>query len=153
MSTKFIVGQTYRVKPEWIEAWMMPYGVTPRDPLVKLIMKEDADDVHLYETHSGEHIYLASQRLQWFDEKSAMREVVPESVSGTNPSLLMVDEFEWSLPAGTFFRVANKHTPLYMVMSNSHVFNLTDKQMHTTDSLRFKGKQLVVANVSITEAL
>ena len=60
---------------------------------------------------------------------------------------------EWCLPAGTFFRVANKHTPLYMVMSNSHVFNLTEKQMHTTNSLRFEDKQLVEANVSLTEVL
>lgn len=150
MSTKFIVGQTYRVKPEWIEDWMMQLGITPRDPLVTLIMKEDADKVHLYETHTGEHIYLASQRLQWFDEKSAMREMTqPTQQVAANDELFS----EWQLPVGTFFRVANKHTPLYMVMSNSHVFNLTDKQMHTTDSLRFKDKQLVVANVSITEVL
>lgn len=62
-------------------------------------------------------------------------------------------DVEWRLPAGTFFRVANSHTPLYLVMSNSHVFNLTEKQMHTTCSPRFKDKQLSVANVTVSEVL
>lgn len=44
-----------------------------------------------------------------------------------------------------------KHYPLYLVMSNSHVFNLTDKQMHTTCSTRFKDVHISVADVQLVE--
>lgn len=83
--------------------------------------------------------------VEWYDEQCAMREVVNEPVTES--------ETEWRLPAGTFFRVNGKHEPLYLVMSNSHVFNLTAKQMHTTCSSRFKDKQLSVANVQMSEVL
>lgn len=96
-------------------------------------------------------VYVRIKWLKWYDEQSAMREI-PKADSGTRPNLLAVDE-GWLLPAGTFFRVNGKHTPLYLVMSNSHVFNLTEKQMHTTCSSRFKNVQLSVANVQLSEVL
>lgn len=136
--------------------------LTSSKPWVKLgdtikLLRRERDDSHLWlNTATGGVFFMNVTQpsyagVQWYDEKSAMREI-PKADNGTRPNLLAVDE-SWLLPAGTFFRVANKHTPLYMVMSNSHVFNLTEKQMHTTNSLRFKDKQLVEASVSLTEVL
>lgn len=150
MSTRLIVGQTYRVKPEFWSPCMEGFcGVTEETTIV--LRKIESDGIHIFDVSNGSIICLEERKVFWYDEKSAMREI-PKADNGTRPNLLAVDE-SWLLPAGTFFRVANKHTPLYMVMSNSHVFNLTEKQMHTTNSLRFKDKQLVEANVSLTEVL
>lgn len=143
------VGFKYTVKPEQYEAWMMQYGVG-RDSILELV-HIDSYGCHTYETPTGQSICLHDFRIQWYDEKSAMREI-PKADNGTRPNLLAVDE-SWLLPAGTFFRVNGKHTPLYLVMSNSHVFNLTEKQMHTTCSSRFKNAQLSVANVQLSEVL
>ena len=145
MSTRLLVGQTYRVKPECWAPWMrILSGVYPDTTIV--LRKIESDGIHIFDACDDKAICLEEHKVFWYDEKSAMREITPVREAEESVS-------EWRLPAGTFFRVANKHTPLYMVMSNSHVFNLTEKQMHTTNSLRFKDKQLVEANVSLTEVL
>lgn len=116
-----------------------------------------SDESHLWlnlSTNREFYMTVGSQSyadVEWYDDKSAMREI-PKADAGTRPNLLAVDE-GWLFPAGTFFRVNGKHTPLYLVMSNSHVFNLTEKQMHTTCSSRFKNVQLSVANVQLSEVL
>lgn len=131
----------YTIKPEQYEAWMMQYGVERESILV--LVHLDSHGCHMYETPTGQTICLYDFRVQWYDEKSAMREV-PKV---TKPEV----KDEWLLPAGTYFRVNGKHYPLYLVMSNSHVFNLTDKQMHTTCSTRFKDVHISVADVQLVE--
>lgn len=144
MSTRLLVGQTYRVKPECWSPWMGALsGVYPETTIV--LHKIESDGIHTFKTLDDKTICLDDSMVFWYDEQSAMREVSPEPVHE--------DDSEWRLPAGTFFRVNGKHEPLYLVMSNSHVFNLTAKQMHTTCSSRFKDKQLSVANVQMSEVL
>lgn len=145
MSTRLIVGQTYRVKPEFWSPWMEGFcGVTEETTIV--LRKIESDGIHIFDVSNGSIICLEERKVFWYDEKSAMREITPVREAEETVS-------EWRLPAGTFFRVDGKHTPLYLVMSNSHVFNLTEKQMHTTCSSRFKNVQLSVANVQLSEAL
>ncbi|QPB11931.1 hypothetical protein [Providencia phage PSTCR2] len=151
--SKLIVGELYVVTKLTSSKPWVRLGDT-----IKLLRKERYESHLWLNLATGCEFFMNVTQpsyagVQWYDEKSAMREVVPEPVSGTNPSLLTVDEFEWRLPAGTFFRVNGKHEPLYLVMSNSHVFNLTEKQMHTTCSSRFKNAQLSVANVQLSEVL
>lgn len=149
--SKLIVGELYVVTK-----------LTSSKPWVKLgdtikLLRKNRDKSHLWlNTATGGEFFMTVTQpsyadVQWYDEKSAMREI-PKADNGTRPNLLAVDE-SWLLPAGTFFRVNGKHTPLYLVMSNSHVFNLTEKQMHTTCSSRFKDVQLSVANVQLSEVL
>ena len=122
-----IVGNKYFLKTgRWL-SWMDALSDIKPDSVFILKRIED-DGIHLFESPTGKPFCVEESSVQWYDEKSAMREVVPEPVSGTSPSLLSVDEFEWRLPAGTFFRVNGKHEPLYLVMSNSHVFNLTESR-------------------------
>ena len=149
--SKLIVGELYIVTK-----------LTGIRPCVKLgdtikLLRKERNESHLWlNTATGEEFFMTVTQpsyvdVQWYDEKSAMREI-PKADAGTRPNLLAVDE-GWLFPAGTFFRVNGKHTPLYLVMSNSHVFNLTEKQMHTTCSSRFKNVQLSVANVQLSEVL
>lgn len=145
-----IVGNKYFLKTGSWQSWMGALSDIKPDSIFTLKRIED-DGIHLFESPTGKPFYVEESRVQWYDEKSAMREI-PKADNGTRPNLLAVDE-SWLLPAGTFFRVNGKHTPLYLVMSNSHVFNLTEKQMHTTCSSRFKDVQLSVANVQLSEVL
>lgn len=142
---KLIEGETYRVKPFALEPWMSELcDVYAHTNIV--LSRIESDGIHIFSVEGSKHsICLSEHRVEWYDEQSAMREVVNEPVAES--------ETEWRLPAGTFFRVNGKHEPLYLVMSNSHVFNLTAKQMHTTCSSRFKDKQLSVANVQMSEVL
>ena len=141
---KLIEGEQYCLKPGAWERWMdVLCGVKPDTVLT--LAHIHSDNIHRFVTPEGKSIFLGEWKIQWYDEKCAMREVVNEPVTES--------ETEWRLPAGTFFRVNGKHEPLYLVMSNSHVFNLTAKQMHTTCSSRFKDKQLSVANVQLSEVL
>ncbi|QHJ80122.1 MAG: hypothetical protein [Caudoviricetes sp.] len=140
MST-LIEGERYYLKSGKWENWMDAFSGVKPDSIITLTQLE-SDGMHLFESPTGRTICLNADKVQWYDEKSAMREIPKQEPKA---------ESEWRLPAGTFFRVANSHTPLYLVMSNSHVFNLTEKQMHTTNSSRFKGKPLVSANVVISE--
>ena len=149
--SKLIVGETYVVTKLNFSRQEVNLG-----DKIKLVGKSK-DESHLWlnlSTNRAFYITVGSGSyadVQWYDEQCAMREV-PKADSGTRPNLLATDE-SWLLPAGTFFRVNGKHEPLYLVMSNSHVFNLTAKQMHTTCSSRFKDKQLSVANVQMSEVL
>lgn len=149
---KLIEGEQYVITS--VQPWVVnDYGLDVGSVLTLVQLENDAN--HLWRTQSGKVIFLTvtesrymespSATVQWYDEQCAMREVVNEPVTES--------ETEWRLPAGTFFRVNGKHEPLYLVMSNSHVFNLTAKQMHTTCSSRFKDKQLSVANVQMSEVL
>lgn len=148
--SNMIVGNKYFLKTgSWL-SWMDALSDIKPDSVFTLKRIED-DGFHLFEAPTGKPFCMKESRVQWYDEKSAMREI-PKADSGTRPNLLAVDE-SWLLPAGTFFRVNGKHEPLYLVMSNSHVFNLTEKQMHTTCSSRFKDKQLSVANVTVSGVL
>lgn len=142
---KMIEGETYRVKPFELEPWMNELcGVYAHTNIV--LRKIEPDGIHIFSVEGSKRsICLSEHRVEWYDGQSAMREVTPVLVS--------LDDSEWRLPAGTYFRVNGKHEPLYLVMSNSHVFNLTAKQMHTTCSSRFKDKQLSVANVQMSEVL
>lgn len=145
MSTRLLVGQTYRVKPECWSPWMGAIrGVYPETTIV--LRKIESDGIHIFDVCDDKAICLEGSKVFWYDEKSAMREITPVREAEESVS-------EWRLPAGTFFRANGKHTPLYLVMSNSHVFNLTEKQMHTTCSSRFKNVQLSVANVQLSEVL
>lgn len=143
--SKLIVGETYVVTKLNFSRQEVNLG-----DKIKLVGKS-RDESHLWlnlSTNRAFYMTVGSESyadVQWYDEQCAMREVVNEPVTES--------ETEWRLPAGTFFRVNGKHEPLYLVMSNSHVFNLTAKQMHTTCSSRFKDKQLSVANVQMSEVL
>lgn len=150
--SKLIEGETYVVTSA--QPWVVrEYGIGVGNLLT--LIRIETDNSHLWKTETGFEIFLTvgksafmdepSATVEWYDAQCAMREVVNEPVNES--------ETEWRLPAGTFFRVNGKHEPLYLVMSNSHVFNLTAKQMHTTCSSRFKDKQLSVANVQMSEVL
>lgn len=142
--SKLIVGEKYYLQSGCWESWMDVISNVKPDTLL-VLTRIESDGIHRFESSAGDIIFLEDYRVQWYDEQCAMREVVNEPVTES--------ETEWRLPAGTFFRVNGKHDPLYLVMSNSHVFNLTAKQMHTTCSSRFKDKQLSVANVQMSEVL
>ena len=156
MSARLIIGQTYVITG--VSSWC---HTGQRVELVKLHGSvNDWSMVRAYDldvpfpmkspacVSNGfpDCVYVPTRDLVWYDEKSAMREITPVREAEESVS-------EWRLPAGTFFRVNGKHTPLYLVMSNSHVFNLTEKQMHTTCSSRFKDVQLSVANIQLSEVL
>ena len=148
--SKLIVGELYVVTKLTSSKPWVSLGDT-----IKLLRRE-RDESHLWlNLATGREFFMNVTQpsyagVQWYDEKSAMREMTqPTQPEAANDELFS----EWQLPVGTFFRVANKHTPLYMVMSNSHVFNLTEKQMHTTCSSRFENVQLSVANVQLSEVL
>lgn len=148
--SRMIVGNKYFLKTGSWESWMDALSDIKPDSIF-ILERIEEDGIHLFESPTGKPFCVGESDVEWYDEQCSMREI-PKADAGIRPNLLAADE-GWLFPAGTFFRVNGKHTPLYLVMSNSHVFNLTEKQMHTTCSSRFKNVQLSVANVQLSEVL